>query len=105
MENDKKFAYLCPIRFGLAGGIYLAAAVFICTLFGYFTGHGKEWFSVVKSMWPGYDVTIVGAFIGAIYGFIKGFLTLLVIGWLYNLMLCCKCCKREESSSCKTDKL
>jgi hypothetical protein len=103
MEKDKNLSYLCPVRLGLAAGIYFALAVFVCTIFGHFTGHGKEMFALLKTMWPGYDTTVVGAFIGALYGFIKGFLAFLIIAALYDWMLCCRCCQKEESSCCTND--
>ncbi len=75
---------LNQMKFGLAGGIVCGVFFFLATLIAIYTGHGAATLGMMKEMYPGYDLTIVGSFIGLIYGFIKSFVSFFVFAWLYN---------------------
>lgn len=86
----KSFACLCPIRLGLAGGIVGGIANFILTLIALSSNYGKEWLIRTYGIYPGYDVTIGGALVGLVFGFIQGFIVLAAIAWIYDMFLCCE---------------
>jgi hypothetical protein len=68
---------------GLAAGILWAVCVFVCTLWVVFRG-GGEHLELLSQFYPGYSVSVVGAFLGLVYGFIDGFIGGWVLAWLYN---------------------
>lgn len=73
-------------KLGLAGGILWGACLFILTWISMYTGYGMFWLSQWMDLYPGFDLSIVGSFIGLVYGFVVGFISLSLIGWLYNLL-------------------
>jgi hypothetical protein len=68
---------------GLAVGIVWALGVLVATLwliwFGQATG-----VPLIQKLYPGYDVTYLGALVGIIWGFVDGFVAGALIAWLYN---------------------
>lgn len=75
---------LNPMRFGLAGGILWGVVTFVMTWLSLFTGYGAMWLALMSDIYPGFDVSVIGSFIGLAYGFVDGFVALYVIAWLYN---------------------
>lgn len=80
MFNVKAFAF----AFGIFWGVFL----FLIALFGvigvdfwFFQG---AFFDFYASAYPGYAVTLVGAFIGLVEGFISGFVVGYVFAWIHN---------------------
>jgi hypothetical protein len=80
------YAKLNPVKLGLAAGILWAIAIFIMTWISMYTGWGMFWLSQWMDVYPGFDISIKGAFIGLVYAFVDGFVSLLIFGWLYNLL-------------------
>lgn len=83
------------LSLGLAGGVLWGGMMGIVTLISVFTGYAGAFLEVMASCYPGFAVTVPGIFLGAAYGFIDGFIGLLILGWLYNLFSGCygKCKK------------
>jgi hypothetical protein len=75
---------LDAMRLGIAGGIVGAICMFIMTILAMHTGIGQAWVAMMVGVYPGYAATMAGAFIGAIWGFIEGFVGFYLIGWFYN---------------------
>lgn len=75
---------LDPKRLGVAGGILWGAVMFICTLLALFTGYSREFLQLMATVYPGYDISWGGAFIGLLYGFVDAFIGLYILAWLYN---------------------
>ena len=73
-----------PKKLGLAGGILWGGCMFILTFLNLFLGYGSMWSALMVDIYPGYEITILGAFIGLIYGFFDAFIGLYILGWLYN---------------------
>lgn len=71
-------------RLGIAGGIVGAVWMFLLTLIAMYTGYGAQMLGTTGSMYPGYSITIGGAIVGLIFGFIDGFLVFYFIGLIYN---------------------
>lgn len=72
------------VRLGLAGGVLCAALMFIFSIISMYSGYAGEWMMAMDSIYPGYMLSWGGAFLGAIYGFIDGFVGLYLLGWIYN---------------------
>ncbi len=73
--------------FGLACGVLTGAVMLIMTLIASFTGYGGAFLALMESIYPYYVISIPGAFIGLIYGFIDGFIGGAIFAWLYNKFL------------------
>jgi len=74
--NIKALALTCGILWGLA--------VFIATLWLLGFGYGGFLMSKLNHFYFGYSVSVVGAFIGLIWGFVDGSICGAVFAWLYN---------------------
>lgn len=83
-----------PKALGLAGGVFFGAFVFIFTFLSMYFGYASMWAALLVDMYPGYSITVPGAFIGLIYGFFDAFIGLFLIGWLYNKFNC-KCSSKD----------
>lgn len=82
----KKFTELNSVKFGLAGGIVAAFCVLFITLFaGYFPACANLLLEAYGRF--GYGFTGFGILLGAIYGFIDGFVLTWAFAWLYNKLL------------------
>ncbi|NGX57143.1 MAG: hypothetical protein K940chlam3_00026 [Chlamydiae bacterium] len=70
--------------FGLAGGILWGVSMFIMTWLSLWTGYGALFLDAMMGIYPGFEISPVGSFIGLAYGFIDGVVGLFILGWLYN---------------------
>ncbi len=75
---------LNPMRLGLAGGIVWGVSLLILTLLSVWTGYSTEFLNLINSIYPGYQISVVGGMIGLGYGFLDGFVGLYIFAWLYN---------------------
>ena len=76
---------LRSVALGVALGSVWGASLFITTWLSYYTGYGKLFLEVLaKSIYPGYTISPMGSFIGLFFGFIDGFVSAALIGWIYN---------------------
>ena len=71
------------VALGLAAGILCGAAVFLSTVWALIVG-GGEHIELLAKFYVGYSISVPGAFLGLVYGFIDGFLGGFVLAWLYN---------------------
>ena len=71
--------------FGLACGIVWGLAVLLGTLWLIVSGSGGTVIRYLDNFYIGYSFSVVGAFIGGIWGFVDGFLGGALLAWLYNL--------------------
>ena len=80
---------LKPLALGITAGIMWGGCVLIMTLLCFYTGYGKLFLEALpQSVYPGYEITVAGSFIGLIYGFIDGFICGFLFGWIYNKVAC-----------------
>ncbi len=76
---------LNPIALGIALGAVWGGSLFVTTWVSYYTGYGRLFLEVLAgSIYPGYSITPLGSFLGLFYGFLDGFISASVIGWIYN---------------------
>ena len=64
--------------FALASGVIWGAVVFLATCVSLLR-HGGETLSKLEQVYPYYTVSIVGSFIGLVWGFVSMF----VLGWVF----------------------
>lgn len=70
------------LAFGLAGGLILFFATIVLVLRG-----GEDvgaHLGLLSQFFYGYDVTLLGSFVGFIYGFLTGFVGGWLTAWIYN---------------------
>ena len=72
-----------PVALGISCAIVWAAGVFLLGLTAMF-GWGNAFVDVLASLYLGYGASIAGAFIGAVWALVDGFIAGALIGWIYN---------------------
>ena len=71
--------------FGLAAGILWGVSLIVMGIIAIIApGYGGGFVAIVSSMYIGYKATILGCFIGGIWGFIDAGIGGLILAWLYN---------------------
>ena len=68
----------------LAGGIAWDLAVFLLTIWYLIFGFDGHTLQKIHHVYLGYSVSIGGAFIGLVWGFIDGLIGGALVAWLYN---------------------
>jgi hypothetical protein len=68
---------------GISVGIIWALYIFFCGITASF-GWGVGLVDSISSLYVGYGPSFLGAVIGAIWGFVDGYIAGAVIAWLYN---------------------
>ncbi|MBD3155256.1 MAG: hypothetical protein GF368_01210 [Candidatus Aenigmarchaeota archaeon] len=48
------------------------------------TGFGTEFLVLIKSIYPGYEISYLGSLVGLAYGFFDGLFGCYIFAWLYN---------------------
>jgi len=74
-----------PNALGIAIGVLWAAYVLFCGITAMF-GWGIALVDVISSLYVGYGPSVLGAFIGAVWGFVDGYIAGVVIALLYNML-------------------
>lgn len=93
MRGCKFTSRLSALSMALAFGVITGLWMMLFALYVYSTGHGTPIIAPWIDMYPGYEATVKGSFIGAGYGFVEGFIFGLLLAWVYNFFLmCCRCC-------------
>jgi len=87
MTQDQHHATLGVVSFGLAIGLTWAIMVFILGLLAAFFGWGVPIAGALASLYIGYGPTFVGSIAGAVWAFVDGLVTGLLIAWFYNRFL------------------
>ncbi len=68
----------------LSIGIIWGLAIFLLTVWFLIMGYSGDLLAKLGSVYLGYSVSWLGAFIGLIYGFIDGLISGALLGFLYN---------------------
>lgn len=84
----EKFGKLNTLKFGIAAGITAGICVAFTTILGIY-GLFPEYNNLIISIYGflGYSISWAGVFLGAIYGFIDGFILTAIFAWVYNKLL------------------
>jgi hypothetical protein len=87
----EKFLKFHPVKFGLACGIVSAIFVFITTIAGIYSWLGgfPLWNALILDIYGslGFDISWLGALLGALFAFIDGFILAIIFAWIYNKIL------------------
>jgi len=76
---------LKPLALGVASGILWGGCIFLTTLLSVYAGYGTAFLEALpQSIYPGYEISVAGSFIGLGYGLIDGFVCGIVMAWIYN---------------------
>lgn len=84
---------LSACALGMALGISWGLGVMLLALMSWLGGGwGNALVTALGSLYVGYQATGVGSLIGLVWGFADGFISGLIIAWIYNFVLChCRC--------------
>jgi len=72
-----------PNALGIAIGVIWSAYILFCGIAAMF-GWGTALVETISSLYLGYAPTIPGSIIGAVWGFVDGYIAGVVIAWIYN---------------------
>lgn len=72
-----------PISLGIAIGALWSFYVFFIGISAMF-GWGNALVTLLSSLYIGFQASVLGAFIGAVWAFADGFIAGIVIAWVYN---------------------
>jgi len=83
-----KYQKLNAVKFGLACGIVSGVFIALTTLFSLY-GYATLWGNLIEDIYGfmGYSISWIGVLIGAIYGFIDGFVMTSIFAWIYNKLI------------------
>ena len=79
----KLHAFALSLTLGLVWGLTL----FILTLVSIKTGYGEAIVKLFSTIYPGFDQSGQGAFVGLVWGFLDAFIGTYVVVWLYNFFV------------------
>lgn len=74
-------------KVALTGGIIWGLGMFLTTLFNVYTGYAQDFLRVMQSIYPGFQMTLLGSVVGLVYGFLDVFVGVYVFVWVYNLVV------------------
>lgn len=72
--------------FSLTCAIFWACAVFLLTLWIVLLEGPKEELTFIGRVYRGYNISVTGGLIGAVWGFFDGLIGGFIFAWLYNLL-------------------
>lgn len=72
---------------GLTSGIFWGIGLALLTVISLLSGgYASQFLAVVADVYPGFEVSYMGALVGLLYGFVDGFICCYIFGFLYNLL-------------------
>jgi hypothetical protein len=71
------------IVLGIFWGVFLLLMTIISVVSG---GYATQMLTLMADIYPGYEISYVGALVGLLYGFIDGLIACYIFAWLYNLI-------------------
>jgi len=71
---------------GIAGGIVWGVLLFIVTLLWVVLSREGMTLGKLSLIYPGYSVSVIGAVVGLIWGFISAFILLYITATIYNAL-------------------
>lgn len=83
---------LCWKAAGLALGLFWALTLFISTIVAVYTGYLEGIVNLLVGVYPWYEVSLAGAFIGLGEAFLDGFVGGALLVLIYN-GICDYCCR------------
>ena len=71
-------------KIAVTGGLIWGILMFGTTLAGVYWGYGIAFLNGIASIYTGYSISVGGAFLGFIYGFVDVFIGVYIFAWVYN---------------------
>ena len=71
-----------PYQFAAIGGVFWGLSLFLATWLAIMTGYGAAFLNLVGGIYPGYDLSAAGSFVGLFFGFMDGFIICYLIAAL-----------------------
>jgi hypothetical protein len=88
----------CPAAFGFSLGILWGLGLLIVGLINHWEpSFGHPFIQTMSSVYIGYKSTIEGSLIGFAWGFIDFFIFGFLIAYIYNKMMGCSKCSRNDA--------
>lgn len=78
---------LDKVKLGIAGGTLIGLSLFLITLLSSFFGYAPKLVEIFMDIYPGYNASLWGCFLGILYGFADGFFFFFFLAWIYNFLL------------------
>ena len=75
---------ISPLAFGLSLGVVWGSSVLLMGLLAHFFTYGTGFVTAVGVVYIGYEPSLIGSAIGAMFGFIDALVGGALIAWLYN---------------------
>lgn len=82
-----KHGKLHVLGFGVACGIVWALSLFITAILAQMNGYGSGFISGLSSVYVGYAPTLMGAVMGAIWGFFDMLIAGIILAVIYNIFI------------------
>jgi hypothetical protein len=88
-----------PLGFavGLTCGLFMMALAWIAWIWGF----GAMLVQQEAAIFPGFEASLNGGFYGLGWGILQGFIFGLVLGIIYNILMCCRSCCCCSAKSAK----
>ncbi|MDA1101961.1 MAG: bacteriophage holin [Proteobacteria bacterium] len=99
MARHQHHATLGVISLGLAIGVTWGFLVFILGIMATFFGWGAPLALILSSVYVGFTPTVAGTMAGAVWGFAAGFISGIMIAWLYNRFLGMRTVRIQEPTT------
>lgn len=91
MEGSCK-TRVCVGSLGLSFAITWTIIVVLSGVLAATLDYGEAWMTLLSSVYLGFDETVKGIAIGAVWAFVDGLIFGVLIAFFYNLVAkCCKC--------------
>ena len=87
MARDEHHMTLGVVSFGLAVGLTWAIFVFVLGLVAALLDWGVGIAIALSTLYVGYGPTLIGSIAGAVWAFVSGLVTGILIAWFYNRFL------------------
>ena len=88
--------HLSAFGLGMGIGVTWGLGVMLLALMAWLGGGwGSELVKSLGSLYIGYAPTGVGSIVGLVWGFADGFVTGLLIAWIYNCVVCCSGSRKD----------
>ncbi|MFQ5583305.1 MAG: bacteriophage holin [Calditrichia bacterium] len=78
---------LNPKAFAITAGLMWGFGLFLVTIWLLIIGSRGETISLIGKFYFGYSLSVVGAFLGLLWGFIDGLIGGFLFAWIYNKFL------------------
>jgi hypothetical protein len=87
------------VALGLSLGTVWGLSMLVMGLLANFCGYGAEFVSAIGTMYIGYNATVLGSLIGALWGFVDMFTFGFLVAFLYNCFSGCCCPMKSKDKN------